>query len=297
MSQSGEAVKFTEELISIIAQQRHLATRVIISTQEPTLSPQLLQLCNVTIVHRFLSPAWFETLKSHLAGVRGNGSASSHDTFSTIVNLRVGEALVFSPTSFLDVVQTNSDPFCVRVLQALGTAYIKIGIRKRTTADGGQSMMASRPVKAANDPETQDAKTPPPPPNGDTRHQSSQDGMPPNSNAQKIGPNDTDMSIPPKQVPPQTAVEAPMPTSTSVSSSSDVFATTISAHARRCLVNATILHMKRNPRHIEFNQVRDSAEEELGRASGRFTKFDDSDSTIKREVVSVRDRRLRDLVS
>ena len=144
--------------------------------------------------------------------------------------------------------------------------------------------MASRPVKAANDPETQDAKTPPLP-NGDTRHQSSQDGMPPNSNAQKIGPNETDMSISRKQVTPQPAREAATPASTSVSTrSSDDAAPAFSARVRRCLIDATTRQMKLNAVHIGFKEVRDRAEAELGWTGSRFTKFDDSDMIIKREV-------------
>ena len=64
LTQSGEAANFTEQLISIIRQQRHLASRVIISTQEPTLSPQLLELCNVAFVHRFRSPRWLVSTTS-----------------------------------------------------------------------------------------------------------------------------------------------------------------------------------------------------------------------------------------
>ena len=68
LSQSGEAATLTNELTSIIRQQRHTGTRVVIATQEPTLSPELLDLANVTFVHRFQSPAWYEILKKHLAG-------------------------------------------------------------------------------------------------------------------------------------------------------------------------------------------------------------------------------------
>jgi hypothetical protein len=71
---------------------------VIIATQEPTLSPNLLDLCNVTIVHRFTSLAWFKMLEGHLAGavigVSNNERSkySSENLFSKIVQLRTGEA-------------------------------------------------------------------------------------------------------------------------------------------------------------------------------------------------------------
>ena len=107
-AQSHEAAILTETMLSIIRQQRHLATRVIIATQEPTLSPSLLDLCNVTIVHRFNSPAWFKMLKNHLAGAVITVSESTKSAYTTdnifgkIVCLRTGEALVFSPSSILD---------------------------------------------------------------------------------------------------------------------------------------------------------------------------------------------------
>lgn len=69
MTRTAAATAFTDKLLQLIRQQRHLATRVVISTQEPTISPRLLDLCTVTIVHRFTSPEWFRTLRDHLAGV------------------------------------------------------------------------------------------------------------------------------------------------------------------------------------------------------------------------------------
>jgi hypothetical protein len=138
---------FTSALLSIIRQQRHLATRVLIATQEPTLSPALIDLCNVTIVHRFLSPAWFEMLKNHLAGARfagKNDHGSIVDIFRTIVGLKTGEALLFSPTALLDIgAQNPRNPFAKRPLEKMTDSYIRLFIRKRVTADGGKSIMAS----------------------------------------------------------------------------------------------------------------------------------------------------------
>lgn len=67
--QSAECRSLTQSLLSTIRLQRHLGTRVIISTQEPTISPKLLDLCSVTIVHRFTSPDWLRMLSGHLAGI------------------------------------------------------------------------------------------------------------------------------------------------------------------------------------------------------------------------------------
>lgn len=68
MNKSVEASSLTESLLSIIRLQRHLGVRIIISTQEPTISPRLLDLSSVTIVHRFTSPEWLRALEQHLTG-------------------------------------------------------------------------------------------------------------------------------------------------------------------------------------------------------------------------------------
>ena len=69
MKLNASAATFTENSLQVIRQQRHLATGVIISTEEPAISPKLLDLSTMTIVHRFTSPEWFRTLGDYLAGV------------------------------------------------------------------------------------------------------------------------------------------------------------------------------------------------------------------------------------
>ncbi|KAJ4158622.1 uncharacterized protein LMH87_009140 [Akanthomyces muscarius] len=130
MTGSVESETLTERLLSAIRLQRHLAARVFISTQEPTISPKLLDLCSATIVHRFTSPEWLQTLKAHLAGASVLGAStssrgSSHDDdgdvlatpvlrsgsserllaeiFRQIVSLRTGEALLFAPNAAVGV--------------------------------------------------------------------------------------------------------------------------------------------------------------------------------------------------
>ncbi|QDS68924.1 hypothetical protein FKW77_008310 [Venturia effusa] len=146
LTQSSDALKFTEQLTSIIAQQRHLATRVVIATQEPTLSPRLLDLCNITIVHRFNSPAWYNTLRRHLAGTSlgEKNNDSGLEIFRQIVSLKTGEALVFCPKAMLDTVTENPGrAFAATTsLRELQSAYFKMQVRKRMTADGGKSIMA-----------------------------------------------------------------------------------------------------------------------------------------------------------
>lgn len=182
MNDSGEASALTEQLLATIRLQRHLGARVVISTQEPTVSPRLLDLCSVTVVHRFTSPEWLRALRRHLAGAEetagmltraaggaGSGSGASSDSgvddvldglvdavgtmdlkgpgatmgrkqaaaslFAQIVELRVGEALVFSPNA---VVGVGGDG----TARKLGSGMLKVQVRNRVTEDGGRSVMA-----------------------------------------------------------------------------------------------------------------------------------------------------------
>ncbi|KAI3063919.1 hypothetical protein CBS147343_8193 [Aspergillus niger] len=160
MKTSSEAQAFTETLLSVVRLQRHLAARVIISTQEPTVSTDLLNLCTATIVHRFTSPEWLRILQKHLAGAATNpfarkaGKAPARATdgeegqlnesnerslFGHIVNLRVGEALLFSPSSIVDVEIEDGG----HELRRLGSDYLAIKIRQRLTTDGGRSVIAA----------------------------------------------------------------------------------------------------------------------------------------------------------
>ncbi|KAJ5550121.1 hypothetical protein N7461_004819 [Penicillium sp. DV-2018c] len=179
-STAPEAVDLTETLLSIVRQQRHLGARVMIATQEPTLAPSLLELCNVTIIHRFSSPAWFKAIRAHIAGASVEEAASksraASDIFHKIVHLATGEALVFCPTALLDVQEDDEgdslDPsaestssvrtFCSsdetnlsenhygaeghtkttgpRTVQ-LGSTYAHIQVRRRITVDGGRSVL------------------------------------------------------------------------------------------------------------------------------------------------------------
>ncbi|KAF9815552.1 hypothetical protein IEO21_04552 [Rhodonia placenta] len=76
----------TKSLLTLIRQQRHMAMRVIISTQEPTVVPPvLLDLCGVAILHRFSSPSWWEHLAKHVS------AQLSEDAFDQVVKLRVQE--------------------------------------------------------------------------------------------------------------------------------------------------------------------------------------------------------------
>ncbi|KAI6083845.1 hypothetical protein F4821DRAFT_280569 [Hypoxylon rubiginosum] len=162
MNESAEAGALTEQLLASIRLQRHLAARIIISTQEPTISPKLLDLCSVTIVHRFTSPDWLLALQRHLAGVSivrrlrektagaddevgqlTDGvqtlsieeSDPAADMFAHIVRLRVGEALLFAPSAVLGIDRSAG-------VRKLNHDVLKVRVRNRVTQDGGKSVMA-----------------------------------------------------------------------------------------------------------------------------------------------------------
>lgn len=137
MNSSSAATEFTESLLTVIREQRHKAARVIIATQEPTISPKLLDLCTLTFVHRFTSPEWFRAIRDHLAGAaKASSEEGSSAIFETIVNLDVGESLLFSPSAMLDVVDGRATK--------LGTRYVRFKTRPRLSDDGGKSVLAHR---------------------------------------------------------------------------------------------------------------------------------------------------------
>ncbi|KAL8945591.1 MAG: hypothetical protein Q9183_008038, partial [Haloplaca sp. 2 TL-2023] len=139
MSSGDSSMAFTESLLHTIRLYRHYGTRVIIATQEPTIDSRLLDLCTITIVHRFTSPEWMQVLKAHLAGASASGGAESeqraNEIYQAIVQLGVGQALLFSPLALLDV--GPSGP------QQLGVGHVKMRIRQRLTTDGGKSKLAT----------------------------------------------------------------------------------------------------------------------------------------------------------
>lgn len=171
MTDSGECRSLTDGLLKTIRLQRHLGARVIISTQEPTISTALLDLCSVTVVHRFTSPAWHQALVKHLAGasmavgarvdnddededkndmdedevekgaqgLQAMAFPSSKKLFEAVVGLGTGEALVFAPSAITGVTKVREggeEPV------HLGHGVLKLRIRKRVTKDGGKSVMA-----------------------------------------------------------------------------------------------------------------------------------------------------------
>ncbi|PBP25262.1 hypothetical protein BUE80_DR003671 [Diplocarpon rosae] len=141
MNAGSEASTLTNTLLSSIRLQRHLGTRVFISTQEPSISPRLLDLCSITIVHRFTSPDWLNCLRLHLAALKNDKGVKT--VFSQIIRLRVGEALLFAPSAIIGVKSGAREAGDARIeLVKLGTGYMRVKIRHRVTHDGGKSVMA-----------------------------------------------------------------------------------------------------------------------------------------------------------
>ncbi|KAF1843780.1 uncharacterized protein K460DRAFT_288780 [Cucurbitaria berberidis CBS 394.84] len=129
---SAAAAQFTERLLKTIREQRHQGARVVIATQEPSVNPRLLDLCNITMVHRCTSPAWFAVLKEHMAAL----DKKNQDAFEKIVRLRLGEALLFCPTAAMKLAVDKKS------IVRMDTDIVKFRTRSRITADGGRSKLA-----------------------------------------------------------------------------------------------------------------------------------------------------------
>ena len=134
MTNTPASKVLTESLLTVIRQQRHFGARVVISTQEPTISPRLMELCSTIVIHRFSSPAWFDVVRKHVS-IAETDKAELENLFGQIVNLRVGEALVFAPSTILSRRGEKND-----VLTRLGSNLLKVKIRSRLTWDGGKSV-------------------------------------------------------------------------------------------------------------------------------------------------------------
>ncbi|CAI7667581.1 unnamed protein product [Penicillium discolor] len=139
MADTLAAKALTETFLTIIRQQRHLGVRIIISTQEPTISPQLIDLCSLTIIHRFTSPEWYKTIQKHVpmgGEIAPHQADSARKDLSRVSRLRTGEAIVFASSAHLvgedgNLMNTQHETF-------------KVMIRKRITWDGGRSIVCIR---------------------------------------------------------------------------------------------------------------------------------------------------------
>ncbi|KAF8586234.1 hypothetical protein K439DRAFT_1387349 [Ramaria rubella] len=145
LTSSGSSSRLTESLLSVVRQQRHLGVRVIISTQEPTVVPAtFLDLCSFIIAHRFSSPKWLGHLKEHI-------SAVDTKSYSKVLTLRRGEAMIFSPASLMlrpSLADPQTDVLLDMPVIPLGQGYIHVRSRERITMDGGRSLLATDPTNS-----------------------------------------------------------------------------------------------------------------------------------------------------
>ncbi|KAF8974343.1 hypothetical protein BDZ97DRAFT_1647459 [Flammula alnicola] len=155
LSSERSSTGLTKSLLNLIRQQRHLAMRVIISTQEPTVVPPvLLDLCSVAILHRFSSPTWWQHLIQHVPT-----DFSHTDAFDKVVKLQTGHAIVLAPSGIglfaSSAGEIDSEPTQTsrlagsgekeKVLTRFGRRYLIMKTRKRVTADGGASILVLDP--------------------------------------------------------------------------------------------------------------------------------------------------------
>lgn len=137
MGDGQESLALTESLKTAIRVQRHIGARVIISTQEPTISPSLLDLCSVTIVHRFSSPEWLGVLKKHLAGAStwSEFDGESDDKGQATLAAGGGEVLTSS---------TSDNSYVgVKTLSTRGNAILSNLFRKIVALRTGEALLFS----------------------------------------------------------------------------------------------------------------------------------------------------------
>ncbi|PVF93461.1 hypothetical protein CPB86DRAFT_801212 [Serendipita vermifera] len=137
---NSDANQFTKKISSIIRQQRHLAARVVISTQEPTVVPaSVLGLLSWIICHRFSSPAWVKHLHGHICvNDKKDDAEKKKGQYHYYYDEDEDEFqmnLSFSPAS-LFVSKSGQ-------LATLSTGYASIMTRARLTKDGGASIFAT----------------------------------------------------------------------------------------------------------------------------------------------------------
>ncbi|KAK7052655.1 p-loop containing nucleoside triphosphate hydrolase protein [Favolaschia claudopus] len=129
---NSDSTKLAQSVSDIIRLQRHLGTRMVIATQEPTVIPAtILDLASTIVCHRFSSPAWCTHLARH---VSTGAELDAAGWFQQVMMLPTGHALVFSPAAAIAADERGA------VL--LGRGHLRVRIRPRLTLDGGASVLA-----------------------------------------------------------------------------------------------------------------------------------------------------------
>ncbi|KAK6521479.1 hypothetical protein TWF506_001692 [Arthrobotrys conoides] len=143
--------RFAQSIIGNIRVQRHLGLRTIVSTQDPFIHPELLELSSMVIFHRFDIPRWFEEIRKHV-GFQTKTKTSApepsqvdvwgeeemqkveEDIFSNIMGLDTGEACIYCP----QLVIPEND-WKASTLKRFGNGVFKVMVRQKITVDGGAS--------------------------------------------------------------------------------------------------------------------------------------------------------------
>ncbi|KAF3906730.1 hypothetical protein AA313_de0201735 [Arthrobotrys entomopaga] len=147
MTAKAASQKFAESVITNVRLYRHVGLRTIISTQDPDVHPQLLELSNFILMHRFDSPRWFEIIRKYVGFAVEQESDSRAETgsrknqalkiFEQIMMLNPGEALLYCPR-----LVTTDGHRGDRQVAYLQNKLIKILVRRRLTKDGGVTRTA-----------------------------------------------------------------------------------------------------------------------------------------------------------
>jgi hypothetical protein len=136
MTDTPASKDLTESLLTVIRQQRHYGVRVIISTQEPTVSLRLIDLCSITVIYRFSSLEWLNVLRKHISIISEQGATNGLDElFEGILNLRTGEAMVFAPSAVIQRREMEVE------LRKLNGELLEMRVRKRLSWDSGRSIV------------------------------------------------------------------------------------------------------------------------------------------------------------
>ncbi|KAJ7203056.1 hypothetical protein GGX14DRAFT_369856, partial [Mycena pura] len=149
---NSDSARLTQSVSDIIRLQRHLGTRVVIATQEPTVvPPTILDLASVIVCHRFSAPAWCTHLARHVsAGGDSNADSAGASWCREVMLLATGDALVFAPGALIGADADVRHGAGGRPgVGLLGRDHLTLRVRPRLTLDGGASLLAVRPSSAA----------------------------------------------------------------------------------------------------------------------------------------------------
>ena len=122
---------------------------------EPTVVPSvLIDLCSVTIFHRFSSPSWWEHIIKHIsADVSATGfdlvvklkvwihfvfESGRLSAYTVLRSIQTGEAVVLAPSGLY---VSNSGSKDIKDVMQYGRLFLCVRIRQRVTKDVGASIL------------------------------------------------------------------------------------------------------------------------------------------------------------